>query len=302
MARLDLDAIRRDFPLVAVAGAAIKLEKSGAEWKACCPFHGERTPSFTIFDGGKRFHCFGCGANGDVLDFVQHHAGVGLREAARMLTGGTLPTVEIVPAAEPREPTERIEQARTIWRNAEPIKGTLADRYLRSRGLDLPLPESLRFARLRYGTKGREHPCLVAVVASREGRFMGIQRTYLNADGTGKLDVKKPKLSLGQVAKGAIRLAPAARSLVVCEGLEDGLTLAQEHGGAVWVSAGASMLSRMLFPANVESVAIGGDADERGREEAAKAQAAFASRGIKSRTFFPVRGKDFNAELQGLEA
>src|SRR5690606_40466026 len=97
MSALDIDAIRRDYPLPSVAGAVVKLRPAGHEFKACCPFHEERTPSFTIFDTGRRFHCFGCGAAGDVLDFVQHLHNVSLREAASMLAGDALPMIDVVP-------------------------------------------------------------------------------------------------------------------------------------------------------------------------------------------------------------
>lgn len=301
-ALLDLDAIRQAHPLPAVAGAVVKLRRAGAEWKACCPFHADRSPSFTIFDGGRRFQCFGCGASGDVLDFVQQLHGCGLRDAAEMLGGGDLPSIEIAPLPA-NDQGDRLDEARSIWRNAEPAPGTLADTYLRSRGLTLPIPESIRFARLRYGTKGREYPCLVAAVAGADNKLSGIQRTYLAEDGRGKADVPKAKLSLGRVSGGAIRLAPASAKLIVTEGLEDGLTLQQELGLAVWVAAGASMLPSMRFPEPVREVAIGGDADEAGRASAMKAAETFAARGLTSRVFFPVDAKDFNQELmEGVSA
>ena len=53
---IDIDAIRRDNPLQSVAGAQIRLSRSGNEWKGCCPFHADRSPSFTIFADGERFH------------------------------------------------------------------------------------------------------------------------------------------------------------------------------------------------------------------------------------------------------
>lgn len=293
---LDLGAIRRDHPLPGVVGAVVKLQRAGNELKACCPFHSDRTPSFTIFDGGERYHCFGCGAGGDVLDFVQAMHGLTLREAANLLGSGSLPSVHISAPEFPEE-ADRVDEARAIWRAAAPAKGTLAETYLRSRGLHLPIPPSIRFARLRYGSRGREHPCLVACIASADDKLVGIQRTFLNAAGTGKAAVPKPKLSLGRVSGGAIRLAPCAASLVVCEGLEDGLTLQQQLGRAVWVAAGASMLPAMVFPAGVRSVAIGGDADEAGEASARKAAEAFALRGIETRVFFPIDAKDFNQEL-----
>lgn len=296
--RIDTDAIRREYSLPSVvAGTGIKLLPAGREFKACCPFHADRSPSFTIFSGGARFHCFGCGASGDVLDFVRRTNGVGLRQAADLLTGGNVPSIHVaVPPLDGNE-ADRVAEALEVWRLAVPAAGTLAETYLRSRRLTLPIPDSIRFASLRYGKRGPEYPCLVAAVASADDRLTGIQRTYLKTDGSGKLAVAKPKLSLGRVSGGAIRLAPCAASLVVCEGLEDGLTLQQELGRAVWVAAGASMLPAMRFPAGVRSVAIGGDADEPGRVSARNAGQSFAARGIRSRVFFPIEAKDFNAEL-----
>lgn len=304
MFRADLDfaALKRAHTITAVAAAHLKLERAGKDLKACCPFHADRSPSFTIFDRGKRFQCFGCGAQGDVLDFLQLLHGVGLRDAAAMLAGGELPTVDLVQLPD-NDTGDRLDEARAIWRAAVPAPGSLAETYLRSRGLDLPVPESVRFARLRYGSKGKEHPCLVAAVAGPDNRLCGIQRTYLAPDGLAKADVPKAKLSLGRVRCGAIRLAPAAGELVVAEGLEDGLTLQQELGRAVWVSAGSSMLPSMRFPAIVRRVSVGGDNDTAGRAAAENAARAFAERGLLARVFYPQADfKDFNDELRGCRA
>jgi DNA primase len=297
-APLDLKAIRLSNPLPAVVGASVKLIRAGNEYKGCCPFHEDRSPSFTIFADGTRFYCFGCGATGDVLDFVQRAHGVGLLKAADMLGAGNLPSVHVRPVPCDHD-RDRIEEARAIWREAQPATGTPAEGYLRSRSLHLPIPDSIRFSHLPYGNRGPSHPCLIAAFASADHKLTGIQRTYLNAAGTGKAAVPKPKLSLGRVSGGAIRLAPCAASLVVCEGLEDGLTLQQEMGRAVWVAAGASMLPNMQFPQGVRSVVIGADGDEAGEAAAQRAAAAFAGRGLKVRIIRPLDGfKDFNDELQ----
>jgi DNA primase len=301
MSLLDVPAIRSAHPLPQVAAASVKLFKAGNELKGCCPFHNDSSPSFTIFANGERFYCFGCGATGDVLDFVQRAHRVDIRTAAEMLCGGNLPSVDIAMPREEEPGPDRTEEALSIWRNAVAVQGTEAESYLRFRGIHMAIPASIRFTRLRYGRKGPERPCLVACVGSVDNKIVGIQRTYLNAAGTGKASVPKPKLSLGRVAGGAIRLAPAAAELVVCEGLEDGLTLMQELGRAVWVAAGASMLPKMQFPAGVRSVAIGGDGDDAGREAAQVAARAFADRGLGARMFFPLEGyKDFNDELRGV--
>lgn len=300
MSRVNIEAIRHAHPLPNVAGGLVKLQRAGNEWKAPCPFHDDRSPSFTIFAGGERFYCFGCGASGDVLDFVRMAHNVGLREAAEMLGGSNLPSVHVQQSPKNEKP-ERIAEARAIWRGAVPVQGTLAEAYLRSRGLYLPIPDSIRFAELRYGKKGRQYPCLVAAVGSVDHKLVGIQRTYLNDAGTGKAAVPKPKLSLGRVASGAIRLAPAAAELVVCEGLEDGLTLMQQMGRAVWVAAGASVLPSMQFPVGVRSIVIGADDDAAGETAAQKAAEAFVARKLKVRIIRPLEGfKDFNDELRGI--
>ena len=87
----DVERLRRDVSLSATAESyGFRLERNGHEFQTCCPFHAENTPSFTIFmgqDGVQRFHCFGCGEKGDVLDFVQKIKGVALPEAVRILGG-----------------------------------------------------------------------------------------------------------------------------------------------------------------------------------------------------------------------
>uniref|UniRef100_A0A6H1ZRQ8 Putative primase n=1 Tax=viral metagenome TaxID=1070528 RepID=A0A6H1ZRQ8_9ZZZZ len=300
-ARLDLEAIRADNPLPSVVGGAIKLHRAGNEFKGLCPFHAERSPSFTIYRGGRRFMCFGCGAEGDVFDFVSRMHGVGLRDAAIMLGHGEVVTTAVAPLPPAEdEDSDRVDEARAIWANAAPAAGTLAETYLRSRGLSLPIPETIRFAQLRYGSRGPEHPCLVAAVSGPDNNLCGIQRSYLRGDGMGKAEVPKPKLSLGKVRCGAIRLAPAARSLIVCEGLEDGLSLAQVFGLAVWVACGSAMLPSMRLPEFVRDVAVGGDNDSAGRDAAAKAANALSERGHGVRVFFPSEPhKDFNDELRG---
>ncbi|MBX9665917.1 CHC2 zinc finger domain-containing protein [Novosphingobium sp.] len=293
---IDIAALRQANLLPEIAAGIVALTRQGNEWKGCCPFHPDRSPSFTVFAEGQRFHCFGCGAGGDVLDFLQRLHGIGLREAAAILASRNLPAVQLAPAPLD-ERSDRIAEARAIWRVAMPVQGTPAETYLRARGLHLPIPASIRYARLRYGKHGREYPALIAAVASADHHLAGIQRTYLSSCGTAKAPVPKPKLSLGRVACGAIRLAPPARRLFVTEGLEDGLTLMQDHGCAVWVACGASMLPRMIFPAGVEEVIVGGDNDAAGREAALRAVATYRARGIRSRAIFPVGAKDFNAEL-----
>ncbi|MDQ2765090.1 MAG: toprim domain-containing protein, partial [Pseudomonadota bacterium] len=187
--------------------------------------------------------------------------------------------------------------ALSIWNEATQIQGTPAAVYLRSRGITIDLPQTLRFARLRYPQEQGRRPALVAAVCAPNGDLTGIQRTFLNDDGR-KADVPEVKLSLGRVAGGAIQLGPPVASLIVTEGLEDGLTLAQALGRSVWVSAGTSMLPRMELADVTRAVVIGADGDAPGEAAANKAAHAFAAVGRKVRIMRPSTGyKDFNAEL-----
>ena len=291
--------IRDAVSLASIAARSVKLIKAGREWKGCCPFHPDRSPSFTIYADDRRFICFGCSAQGDALDFVRRLHGVGLVEAIHMIDGGALPVVQRVVGERNREPEPaRTEEAEAIWRDAVEADGTPAARYLASRGLGGPVPDVLRFARLRYGTRGELHPVMVALIVDRDGVPQGIQRTYLNAAGTGKAAVPKAKLSLGRVKGGAVRLAPAGRAVIVTEGIEDALTLQRGTDLPAWAAAGAGMLSAMLLPPHVREVTIGADADETGERSAQQARSVFLEQGRSVRILRPMPGcKDFNQEL-----
>jgi DNA primase len=213
-------------------------------------------------------------------------------------------SVRIVPQVLlPREDkAEKRAAALAIWRSAGPIEGTPAEAYLRGRGIHIKLPASLRFARLSYG-RGERLPCLVALVADTHDKVSGIQRTFVKEDGSGKADVPAAKLSLGRIAGAAIRLAPVAADLVVTGGLEDGLTLQQELGRAVWCATGEGNVANLDLPASVQSVTIGADNDESGEAHARRAAEAFTNQGRAVRIIRPLSGfKDFSAELQGIAA
>ena len=90
-----LDEIRVRADLVELVGQFVSLKRAGATWKGLCPFHTEKTPSFTVNPKRGIFHCFGCGAGGDAFGFLMRHDRLGFPEAVRALaerTGVELPT------------------------------------------------------------------------------------------------------------------------------------------------------------------------------------------------------------------
>lgn len=80
-----LDELRARTPLSTLIGRTVKVTKAGREHKACCPFHGEKTPSFTINDEKGFYHCFGCGAHGDAIRWLTDSQGLPFLDAVREL-------------------------------------------------------------------------------------------------------------------------------------------------------------------------------------------------------------------------
>ena len=69
--------------MAALVGRRVRLVRSGRQFKGCCPFHGEKTPSFYVYEDG--FHCFGCGAHGDAISFVMQTQGANFMDAVAVL-------------------------------------------------------------------------------------------------------------------------------------------------------------------------------------------------------------------------
>jgi DNA primase len=141
--RDDIDALRAQADIVAVVSDHTQLRRAGARLKGLCPFHSEKTPSFTVDPGQNYFHCFGCGEGGDVFDFVQKVSGLTFTEAVEQLarrTGFTLHYEDLTPgqkrALGERSRLVEINQAAlelfSQWLYAD--DGEVARDYLKARG------------------------------------------------------------------------------------------------------------------------------------------------------------------------
>ncbi|MBK6895202.1 MAG: DNA primase [Alphaproteobacteria bacterium] len=80
-----LDELRSRLTLSDIIGRKVRVVRAGREFKACCPFHREKTPSFTISDDKHFFHCFGCGAHGDSIGFLMRHDNLSFMDAVETL-------------------------------------------------------------------------------------------------------------------------------------------------------------------------------------------------------------------------
>lgn len=164
LSRSEVEAIRSSANLARIVErSGVALTRDGSRFKGCCPFHGERSPSFYVF--ADHFHCFGCGAHGDVFSFLQLREGLSFAEAIERLGAGTLapsqPTErnearERAPATKPRTYPPRAELA-ALWRRTVPIdQDSEAARYLEARGVDVTRAVAEDIARV--ATKGTPLP------------------------------------------------------------------------------------------------------------------------------------------------
>ena len=101
------DTLKQQADIVRVVGDYVRLKKSGAQnYSGLCPFHGEKTPSFSVHATRQFYHCFGCGASGDVFSFVQKVENVSFPEAVRVVAqkmGVAMPRVSYSSPQEARE-------------------------------------------------------------------------------------------------------------------------------------------------------------------------------------------------------
>jgi DNA primase len=138
-----LDEIRNRLALSDIIGKRVSVKRAGREFKACCPFHHEKSPSFTINDDKQFFHCFGCGAHGDVIGFVMRHDNLSFIDAVEMLSAEAglqmpKPDPEAVKKAEKAKSLHTLLDAATTWfenqlnkQGNEKILSYLTDRGLK---------------------------------------------------------------------------------------------------------------------------------------------------------------------------
>lgn len=105
-----LDELRARLNVSDIVGRKVRLTRAGREFKGCCPFHKEKTPSFTVNDDKGFYHCFGCGAHGSVIDFAMNHDNLSFIEAIETLAGEAGMQV---PQASPEE-VRRASKAKSL--------------------------------------------------------------------------------------------------------------------------------------------------------------------------------------------
>ena len=153
-----LDELRLRITLSSVITRTTRLTKAGREWKACCPFHDEKTPSFTVNDEKGFYHCFGCGAHGDAIRWMTDQRGLPFMDAVKELAaeaGMEVPRPDPHEAqkAEQRAGLTDVMQAAQDWFADSLLgaDGTAAREYLAGRGFGQELEKEFGFGSRNRG-------------------------------------------------------------------------------------------------------------------------------------------------------
>ena len=143
-----IEQVRARCDIVDVVQARVPLKRSGSAWKACCPFHKEKTPSFHVNPARQIFHCFGCGAGGDVFRFIMDYERVDFPTALRMMAqqaGVAIPEPEERDGAAKGPPKDDLlavmSEAAAVYATAlqDAPEAEAARAYVRERRLDHPM-------------------------------------------------------------------------------------------------------------------------------------------------------------------
>jgi hypothetical protein len=244
------------------------------------------------------------GEHGDLLDLIARARGLDrlrdvLDEARRFLS---LPAPQ---RPEPRVPVAAgsPDAARRLFHAGQPIKGTLAETYLRARGIsyldDLP---ALRFHprcyyRAHENAPVETWPAMLAAVTDLDGTITGVHRTWLARDGSGKAPIATPRRAMGQLLGNGVRFGVVKDVVAVGEGIETMLSLRCVLRNLPVVAAlSASHLALLVLPMDLRRLYIAADNDNTGIRAAMNLRARAIRSGLESRLLLP-QGQDFNAGI-----
>ena len=281
-----LDELRARTTLSALIGRSIKVTKAGREFKACCPFHNEKTPSFTINDEKGFYHCFGCSAHGDAIRWMTDQRGLSFMDSVKELADAAGMQV---PAADPQA-AAKAERANTLFdvmtaaqdwfvEQFQGLEGAEARSYCEKRGLKAETvkvfgigfaPDNrskLKAALSHFGEDKLVEAGLLIAVDDKEpyDRFRGRlmipirdPRGRVIAFGGRILGAGEPKylnspdtplFDKGRTLYNLDKAAAASRAsgkLVVVEGYMDAIALSQAGFGHVVAPLGTALTEQQL--------------------------------------------------------
>ncbi|WP_191569514.1 DUF7146 domain-containing protein [Paracoccus yeei] len=262
-----------------------------------CPAHANtRTPALSVTDGIDGRLLLHCHAGCDYPSIMDALRGLGLVEGKGTYSPPSPAEMDAFREAERQEAEKRERQALFLWREAQPIAGTIAETYLRGRGITCDLPDTLRFHPASWHSSAQRLPAMAALIGGLPR--LAVHRTYLRPDGSGKAEVTPAKAMLGAALGGAVRLTGTQGPLVVAEGIETALSLASGLLGrpaTIWAALSASGIAGLRLPeANPHRLTIASDGDKAGREAAYKLAVRASAHGWTVSLLPAPEGRDWN--------
>ncbi|OIR00521.1 hypothetical protein GALL_173940 [mine drainage metagenome] len=238
--------------------------------------------------------------HGDLLDLISLNRRLDFRATlaeARLIL--SLPVLFDRPA-DPPAPSGSSEAAHRLFAASKPVRGTLTERYLRSRGIILPPDVSaLRFhPRCFYrAPSGRQMwPAMIAAVTDLGGVLTGAHRTWLDQSG-GKAPVDQPRRAMGHLLGNAVRFGPVRDVLAAAEGIETALSLKTILPALPVVAAlSAAHLAALTLPPTLRRLYVARDNDVAGFRAVERLRDRFHAASFDLRVLIP-RTEDFNADL-----
>ena len=207
-----------------------------------------------------------------------------------------------------RKQAQRLNAAHSLFDQAKTCEGTLAETYLSEvRGIT-----GLRFHKMKHALRfhpntlhspsGNYLPAMIARIRGANGHALGIHRTFLKPDGSGKTDCSPNKMMLGPSSGGAVRFGPDAPVIALAEGIETALSIGRASHMTVWATLSTSGMKGLILPAKpkAEVVIICADNDAAGLSAAnIKAEQLELEGRTVSIIHPPEPGNDFNDVLRG---
>ena len=141
----SIETLRQRIDLVDVLSSHLELKRAGASFKALCPFHEERSPSFIVHKGDAHYHCFGCGAHGDAIAFLMGHLKMGFAQAVETLAERFQVTLEKTDESDIEKGPSKASLKNALEHAAQlyhylllhSVEGQEALQYLYKRGINL---------------------------------------------------------------------------------------------------------------------------------------------------------------------
>jgi len=276
----SIESLKNSIDIVDVVGSYVELKKAGANYKANCPFHGEKTPSFVVSPSKQIYHCFGCGVGGDAIKFVMELEKLTYPEAIEKLASMFNFSLNYTKGSSDYSDAKRVLEVIQRWYVKNLEHNEMAKRYLRQRGISqnsierfgigyvpdgrsvmhfldstsLPRPQAVEAGVLARGEDGGYYARLVERITfpifSPNGAAVGFGgRTitnhpakYINSPQT-KLFNKSRLLYGYSLAKESIY---KSKKLIVCEGYLDVVMFHQAGFTEAVATLGTALTSEHL--------------------------------------------------------